>query len=63
MEQLNLHADGRDHHLSALKESYEALKNKIMANVKLSNSDRTSELKKAKVSYDKAKADANRNLY
>lgn len=29
----------------------------------LSNSDRTSELKKAKVLYDKAKADANRNLY
>lgn len=35
MEQLNLHADGRDHHLSVLEESYEALKKKIMVNVKL----------------------------
>lgn len=47
MEQLNLLAYGRDHHLSALKQNYEALKKKIMANVKLSNSDRTSELKKS----------------
>lgn len=63
MEKLNLHFDGRAHHLDALKESYEALKKEITENLKLSDLDRASQLKKAKVSYEKAKAAANRNLY
>lgn len=63
MVKLNLHADGKDYHLRVLKENYETLKKKIKANMTLNDSSKAFQLKSAKTAYNKAKVDANRNLY
>lgn len=63
MEELKLHSFGQNDHLESLKGKYNSLKNKIKGNIKMTESEKKTELDKLKKSFEKEKKDSDKNLY
>jgi len=63
MEELKLHSFGQNDHLESLKEKYNSLKNKIRGNIKMTESEKKTELDKLKKTFEKEKKDSGKNLY
>lgn len=52
MEELKLHSFGQNDHLESLKEKYNSLKNKIRGNIKMTESEKKTELDKLKKTFE-----------
>jgi len=63
MEELKLHAFGKNDHLESLKQRYNALRNKIKGNSTITESEKKSELDSLKKSFEQEKKSSNSNLY
>lgn len=63
MNNLKLHASGRNNHLNSLKKNYEFLKNKIIGNKELTEIEKKAELRQLKKSLNNEKNDSINNLY
>ncbi|MFS4482079.1 hypothetical protein ACKGJY_03620 [Hyunsoonleella sp. 2307UL5-6] len=63
MQELRLHAFGKNDHLEFLKKHYDSLKHKIKGNTQMNTFEKKSELEKLKKSFEKDKNVSKNNLY
>ena len=63
MENLKIHSEGKENHLSTIREKYDKLKKLLFANTKLSKEDKQVEAKKLDKQSKKEMKATDRNLY
>ena len=62
MGELKIHSEGQEDHLIAIKEKYNKLKNSLKRNIKLTENEKQTDLKKIEEQFIKEKNDSNQNL-
>jgi hypothetical protein len=63
MNNLKIHAGGKNDYLNSLKEKYESLKTKLIDNKNLTEKERFEKLKKIKEKFENDEKDLNEKLF
>ena len=63
MKELQIHSQGHEDHLIAIKERFTKLKNALKRNIKMNENEKQTELKKIEEQFSKEHKESNQNLY